>query len=149
MIRIKRLVVPAALWLAVALVSDGFGAQPRAVAPPRQNGLAAVPLPGRGDRAGTEAGLAGNRLRTGAPIPRRPVVVVPIYHSYPYYYYSYHPYFVPSVVINAPFFCVLHQDGYVSRVGMLDHLAGTHKFPLDTAAAICPDGSPECIFPGY
>jgi len=50
-------------------------------------------------------------------------------------------------VVNAPFFCVLHQQGYISRVGMLDHLAGTHKFPLEAAASIRPAGMDYCLFP--
>jgi hypothetical protein len=32
---------------------------------------------------------------------------------------------------------------------MLDHLAGTHKFPLETAAYICPEDVEICLFPGY
>ena len=58
-------------------------------------------------------------------------------------------YLPPAVVITAPYFCVFHNDGFVSRVGLLDHLAGTHKIPLDAASAICPDGTGSCIFPSY
>jgi hypothetical protein len=62
--------------------------------------------------------------------------------------YPYYPYYAPPpVVVTAPFFCVLHQVGFVSRAGMLDHLAGTHKFPLQTAATLCPDGADNCLFP--
>ena len=71
-----------------------------------------------------------------------PVIVVS-----PYPYYSY--YLPPTIVANAPFFCVLHRVGFVSRVGMLDHLSGTHKIPLETAASVCPDGAEYCIFPAY
>lgn len=82
-----------------------------------------------------------------------------IHGAYPYYYYPpYHPpVFVvspyaqsyilpPTVVVNAPYFCVLHNQGFVSRVGLLDHLAGTHKVPLEAATYLCPDGA-SCVFP--
>lgn len=85
------------------------------------------------------------------------------YYYYAYAYYGYHPplvivvspyhyssYYLPStVVVNAPFFCVLHQVGFVSRVGMLDHLSGTHKIPLETAASFCPESVGNCLFPSY
>lgn len=58
-------------------------------------------------------------------------------------------YLPPTVVATAPFFCVLHNDGFVSRVGLLDHLSGMHKIPLDAAATLCPDGTSSCIFPSY
>jgi hypothetical protein len=61
--------------------------------------------------------------------------------------YSY--YLPPTVVANLPFFCTLHQVGFWTRAGMLDHLAGTHKFPLETAAYICPEDVEICLFPGY
>ncbi|HEU4342040.1 MAG TPA: hypothetical protein VFU31_10760 [Candidatus Binatia bacterium] len=94
---------------------------------------------------------------------RAQVYVFPSYpHAYFYYPYGYfyppginllppyHPYYVPPpVVVNAPFFCLLHQVGFISRIAMLDHLAGTHKFALHTAAAICPDGADGCLFPSY
>jgi hypothetical protein len=54
----------------------------------------------------------------------------------------------PTVVVTSPFFCVLHNEGWVSRIGLLDHLAGMHKIPLDAAANLCPDGT-DCIFPSY
>jgi hypothetical protein len=82
--------------------------------------------------------------------------------AYPYYYYQpYHPqvlvvspygpsYILPqTVVVTSPYFCVLHNDGFVSRVGMLDHLAGTHKIPLDAATSLCPDNGGSCVFPSY
>jgi len=50
---------------------------------------------------------------------------------------------------NLPFFCTVRQAGYWSRAGMLDHLAGTHKFPLETAAYICPEDVEVCLFPAY
>lgn len=69
-----------------------------------------------------------------------PVIVTP--YAYPYY-------LPPTIVVNLPFFCVLHQVGFWTRAGMLDHLAGTHKFPLEAAATICPDGVESCLFPAY
>lgn len=58
-------------------------------------------------------------------------------------------YVPPAVVVTSPYFCVFHNDGFVSRVGLLDHLAGSHKIPLDAAATICPDGVGSCVFPSY
>ena len=54
----------------------------------------------------------------------------------------------PTVVVTAPFFCLLHNEGWVSRIGLLDHLSGMHKISLDAAADLCPDGG-SCIFPSY
>ncbi len=90
------------------------------------------------------------------------------YGAYPYYYqapvYSYWPQYPPvvvissyapayvlppTVVVNAPYFCLLHNEGFVSRVGHLDHLAGTHKIPLEAASSLCPDGAGSCMFPSY
>ena len=55
---------------------------------------------------------------------------------------------VPTVVVTSPYFCLLHNEGWVSRIGLLDHLSGMHKIPLDTAANLCPAGT-NCIFPSY
>jgi len=69
---------------------------------------------------------------------RQPIIVLSPYHYYPYY--------APApVVVNYPFYCFAHQVGFVSRVGMLDHISGTHKIPLDTAASACPEGEESCI----
>lgn len=89
-------------------------------------------------------------------------VIVQRQFAYPYYYYQpYSPPVVvispyaqsymlpPTVVVTAPYFCVLHNEGYVSRVGLLDHLAGTHKIPLNAATSLCPDGGGNCVFPSY
>lgn len=75
--------------------------------------------------------------------PARIIVVPP-----PAYYYS--PYsFVPAPsVVNASFFCLEHGVGFISRVGLLDHLSGTHKFALEHAAAICPADVETCVFEG-
>ena len=84
-------------------------------------------------------------------------------YAYPYYYSGYYPYnpplalvppyasyyIPPTVVATLPYFCLLHQAGWVSRAGFLDHIAGTHKLPLDSAASFCPDGADGCLFPGY
>lgn len=103
-----------------------------------------------------------------APVPpgahgRRPVVRTYVY-PYPYapygYYYPYGPqslvvtpygsyYLPPTVVVTQPYYCILHQSGWVSRAGFLDHVAGTHKLPLESAAAFCPDGVEACLFPAY
>jgi len=102
-------------------------------------------------------------------VPNQVVVQRRSLVGYPYYYYRvpgyyYQPYYPPvvvvspyaqsyilppTVVINAPYFCVLHNEGFVSRVGLLDHLAGTHKIPLDATTGLCPDGSGSCVFPSY
>lgn len=88
----------------------------------------------------------------------------PVYFNnsyyYPGYYYPYNPplvvvspyssyYIPPTVVATLPYFCVLHQTGWVTRAGFLDHLAGTHKLTLESAASFCPDGFDSCLFPGY
>ena len=71
----------------------------------------------------------------------RSVVILP--HAHSFYYVP------PPVVVTSPFFCILHNHGFVSRVGLLDHLSGMHRIPLDSAASICPDGAGHCIFPSY
>ena len=74
--------------------------------------------------------------------PARIIVVRP-----PGYYHS--PYYLPAPsVVNASFFCLEHGVGFISRVGMLDHLGGTHKFALEHAAAICPADVEMCVFEG-
>jgi hypothetical protein len=55
----------------------------------------------------------------------------------------------PTVVATSPYFCVLHNEGFVSRVGLLDHLAGAHQIALDAALSLCPDGAASCMFPTY
>jgi hypothetical protein len=74
--------------------------------------------------------------------------------SYPSFYvvspYTGSYYAPPAVVATWPFFCVFHNEGFVSRVGLLDHLSSSlHRIPLDVAASICPDGAAACIFPSY
>jgi hypothetical protein len=86
-------------------------------------------------------------------LPRRAAVV---YYYVPYaspvlVVSPYAPgYFLPpTVVATAPYFCVLHNEGFVSRIGLFDHLAGTHKIALDAAVSFCPDGAASCVFPSY
>jgi hypothetical protein len=74
--------------------------------------------------------------------PARIIVVPP-----PGYHYS--PYYLPAPsVVNASFFCLEHGVGFISRVGLLDHLGGTHKVALEHAAAICPADVETCVFEG-
>jgi hypothetical protein len=111
-------------------------------------------------RATVRPGAAhrGTVPRPWAPTRRRPV---PRYYYYPNGFY-YQPYYPPPVVISpygptyyqppvfevtAPYFCVLHNAGFYSRAGIVDHLAGTHKYPLESASYFCPDGVQSCIYP--
>lgn len=111
------------------------------------------------------------RISSGVPfvsgsVANRVGVQRQFYGGYPYFYQSYYyqPYYPqvlvispygqsyllpPTVVVNEPYFCVLHNEGFVSRVGLVDHLAGTHKIPLDAVAGFCPDGGGSCVFPSY
>jgi len=75
------------------------------------------------------------------PAYQQPLVVISPYSS-PYY-------LAPTVVVTSPYFCLFHNEGFISRIGLLDHLSGSHKVPLDAAAAICPDATTTCIFPSY
>jgi hypothetical protein len=112
------------------------------------------------NRGQFRASVAPGKFASGRSIVRGE----PIFpYGYPYPYGRYQPYYPPlvvspysqsyyvppAVVATAPYFCVLHNEGYVSRVGLLDHLAGTHKIPLDAAVSLCPDGTMTCIFPSY
>jgi hypothetical protein len=73
---------------------------------------------------------------------RQPVIILSPHYGYP------HP--APATVVaSSPFFCLAHQAGYISRAGMLDHLSGIHKLPLETAALVCPDENQSCIVDGY
>jgi len=109
---------------------------------------------------------AGSRtwVRPGIPLTRFVNPYPPYYYYYPYpypftgYYRqpivvispAYYPYYVsPTIVASSPFYCLAHQAGWVSRAGMLDHLSGTHKIPLATAASVCPDATESCVVDGY
>jgi hypothetical protein len=96
----------------------------------------------RNDSSGKHHRIPGSPRRRPARII---VVPAPSYYYSPYFY---SPYFVPGAgAVNASFFCLEHAAGFVSRIGLLDHLSGTHKFALEHAAAICPDVD-TCIFEG-
>jgi hypothetical protein len=57
-------------------------------------------------------------------------------------------YYAPRVIeATTPYFCALHNVGFLTRAGMLDHLAGTHKYPLQSASHFCPSGAEICIYP--
>ena len=72
---------------------------------------------------------------------RQPIVVIaPAHYSY---------YVPPTIVASSPFYFLAHQAGWVSRAGMLDHLSGTHKIPLQAAVSVCPDATESCIVDGY
>jgi hypothetical protein len=106
-----------------------------------------------GERRGAPLSRVG--FGSGVPLDRRN------YYPFASYYIPYQApvlvispygpsyYVPPAVVVTLPYFCVFHNDGFVSRIGLLDHLAGTHKIPLDAAASICPDGVGSCVFPSY
>lgn len=90
------------------------------------------------------------RHRLGYPAPyRRPRHYYGRGHPSIVIVTPYGTFFDPAAprVVTAPFFCILHNRGFVSRVGLLDHLSGTHRIALNSAAAICPDGAESCIFP--
>jgi hypothetical protein len=83
-------------------------------------------------------------------------------HYYPYYYghnprsiiiitpSAYYPYSAPvTVVTSEPYYCYMHHVGFISRVGFLDHISGTHKIPLETANSICTDNNESCVIEGY
>ena len=116
--------------------------------------------------AGPRRAMVAPRANSGVTFfsggaSNRVIVQRQFYGAYPYYYQPYSPpvlvvspyapaYILPpAVVVTAPYFCVLHNEGYVSRVGLLDHLAGTHKIPLNAATNLCPDGGASCVFPSY
>lgn len=124
-----------------------------------------------GSRAGESATVIAPRsavsrtwVRPGIPPTRFVNPYQPYYYYYPYPYRftgyyaqpiviispAYYPYYVPpTLVASSPFYCLAHQVGWVSRAGMLDHLSGTHKIPLDSAASVCPDGGASCVVDGY
>lgn len=92
------------------------------------------------------AGVTPNRpfYRRGYPVS--PYSYPPIPLIPPYASACYLP---SSVVITSPYLCILHNEAFVSRIGMIDHLARMHGMLLDAAASICPDAAANCIFPSY
>ena len=117
-------------------------------------------------RAGKAGGTRNEIPRYRGPafpvVPHGPFYYRP-YYNYPYAYYghnprsviiitpsTYYPYYAPVTVVSSePFYCHMHHVGFVSRVGFLDHISGTHKIPLETADAICTDGNDSCVIEGY
>jgi hypothetical protein len=118
----------------------------------------------------------GRTTARGGSVPRVTVAPAWGYRGYPVYFYRYpngayyyypngyyfRPYYPPALVISPygpsyylppvievteRYFCALHYAGFTTRAGMLDHLAGTHKFSLESAASFCPDGVESCIYP--
>jgi hypothetical protein len=101
--------------------------------------------------------------------PSAPVAPYYPYHFhrrpyYPYYFYGhnprsiiiitpspyYSPYSAPATVVTSePYYCHMHHVGFVSRVGFLDHVSGTHKIPLETVNSICTDSNESCVVEGY
>jgi hypothetical protein len=69
------------------------------------------------------------------------IIVAPTYR-YPYYH-SYHS--PAATLLSSPFFCFTHHEGFVSRIGFIDHVSGTHKIPINTVAAICPESNESCV----
>jgi hypothetical protein len=111
--------------------------------------------PGPALVGGPGAIKAAERRNFRAVKPSRFHYYVPGDYYQPYYpqvivVSPYAPAYVlaPPAVVTSPFFCLLHNEGWVSRIGLLDHLSGMHKMPLDAAANLCPDGG-SCIFPSY
>lgn len=84
-------------------------------------------------------------------------------HYYPYHHHGhnprsiivitpsfYYPYSAPvTIVTSEPYYCHMHHVGFISRVGFLDHISGTHKIPLETANSICTDANESCVIEGY
>ena len=73
------------------------------------------------------AGVTPNRpfYRRGYPVS--PYSYPPIPLIPPYASACYLP---SSVVITSPYLSILHNEAFVSRIGMIDHLAGMHGMPL-------------------
>jgi len=121
----------------------------------------------RSGRAAVVIGSAGFRPGPGFHQRTVPIFVYPYYPYgyYPYQGYNYYSYGAPAVVVSpyagssyyapqtivatTPYFCAFHQVGWMTRAGLLDHLAGTHKLLLNAAESFCPPGSDACVFPAY
>ena len=138
--RIVSLLKCSAVSLALCLLITQFGwAGPRHVTP--WSGFVAGSAVPRGWIAGPQPQIL---YYPGVynPWPNSPPVVV-IWPYGPSYYLP------PVAVVTEPFYCTLHSHGFVSRIGLLDHLSGMHKISLDAAGAICPGDTGSCIFPSY
>jgi hypothetical protein len=136
----KSLLKCSPVILAVSLLVTHIGwAGPQQV-PPRPSFIAGGAAP-RGWFAGAQP---------------QPYYYPDIYHRWPSYpsvvvISPYGPsyYLPPTVVVTAPFYCAFDNHGFVSRIGLLDHLSGMHKIPLEAAATICPGDTGSCVFPSY
>ena len=116
-----------------------------------------------GASSGTARGGAIQRYWRPAPVTPQHHFRQHRYDYHPYYHYghnprsiiiitpsAYYPYAAPvTVVTSEPFYCHMHHVGFVSRVGFLDHISGTHKIPLETANSICTDANDSCVIEGY
>jgi hypothetical protein len=130
---------------------------------PRQNHGNEIPIRTSNEEAKGVRGGVWRIIAASFPSPRRapPGYTETVYRrGYPVSPGYYPPipvippyagaYYLPSpIVITAPYFCVLHNEAFVSRIGMIDHLSGMHGMLLDAAAPICPDAAGNCIFPSY
>jgi len=114
----KRLLV-----LAITLAGLFYFPSPSAAGPGhvtfQSSGVIFKPTP--------RAGVTPNRpfYRRGYPVS--PYSYPPIPLIPPYASACYLP---SSVVITSPYLCILHNEAFVSRIGMIDHLAGMHGMPL-------------------
>ena len=127
----------------IALATGAFASGPLAARRSDPQLVRSAPsVPGSGRRSDSN----DVRSQQGHPRFHRrwPVQVIVI--PSPAHYYSPDHFAVRPTVVNAPFFCLEHGVGFISRVGMIDHLGGTHKFALQHAAAICPEDVDTCIF---
>lgn len=142
--RISRIVLVIAVILASA--TWAFASGPRTLrSSDRQVARSAPSVTSatrRGDSTDEHSQRGQRRIQRRGPAQ---VIVIP---SPTYYYYSPYYFTARPALVNAPFFCLEHGVGFVSRVGLIDHLSGTHKFALQYAAAICPEDVDTCIFDG-
>jgi hypothetical protein len=71
-------------------------------------------------------------------LPGHTIVVTPRRHFF------FHR-FPDGVIVSEPFFCLFHDVGFVSRVGLVDHLIGSHRLPAEAADAACPESEAACL----
>jgi hypothetical protein len=142
----KRLPSVAMIFILVVFLAGGVAAGQRQVIP-------------RSGRVSRQSVPVGPNTRDTIYGPGYPGVA----SYYPPYFYpslSYSPIVVispyyrscflpPALVVTLPFFGILHNDAFVSRAGLLDHLSGMHRTPLDAAASFYPHGAADCVFPPY
>jgi hypothetical protein len=136
------------LWLSGPVLAGGSRASARPGAPKVSRpalGVAPAPpvLPGRGRHAHAPPGYLSYPHHYYYYPPyyryyRPPVVIVAPSYQYPYYAPA-------TVLLSSPFYCFTHHEGFVSRVGFIDHVGGIHRIPLDTVASLCADGSESCV----